>query len=246
MEYNWVLPGLAPLLLPWLATLGLLTLKPNRRAAAWLIWLPLVCVMAITTLPSVVPSGAEFLFDAAVALAFGLAAVWLLSNFLRQRHRLLTFFCVLITLCTFSGMALVTRQGWNLFNTEVLQISLLLGVGVLATTAALTLDGWICRRGFRPLGIYLWLFISLAAIWLALALPFFLIAVFVSRGSAPPWSEFFIPVLSVAFGNFLLLLPFLILSSASPFFRDRLKALLNVQREPPPMLAPVSETNLKT
>jgi len=32
VAYEWVLPGVAPLLLPWLAILGLLTLKPNRFA----------------------------------------------------------------------------------------------------------------------------------------------------------------------------------------------------------------------
>ena len=50
----------------------------------------------------------------------------------------------------------------------------------------------------------------------------------ITSGGQIPWSEFFIPILSVAAGNFLLLLPFLILSSANAFFRERLKALLPV------------------
>jgi hypothetical protein len=34
VAYDWALPGVAPLLLPWLVILGLLTLKPNRCASA--------------------------------------------------------------------------------------------------------------------------------------------------------------------------------------------------------------------
>ncbi len=94
---------------------------------------------------------------------------------------------------------------------------------------------WICRERYRPAGLYLWLLVLLAALWLLIAAPFFIIAE-ISDGGRIPWSEFFIPVLAVAAGNFALLLPFLILSSASPFYRERLKALLNVKPEAPPPL----------
>ncbi len=85
VAYNWVLPGIAPLLLPWLAILGLLVLKPNRCAAAWLIWLPLGCVIAFTlALLPILPAGTDFFLDVIAALAVGLAAVWLLSDYLRR------------------------------------------------------------------------------------------------------------------------------------------------------------------
>lgn len=245
VEYNWVVPSVAPLLLPWLAILGLLALKPNRRAAAWLIWLPVGCVMAFTLVPALMPSGADFFLDAIGALVFGVAAVWLLSNYLRQSHRLLTFLCVLLALAGFSGLAFVSRQGWNLLDAGALQVGIVLAVGVLASAVALSLDGWVCRRCYRPLGLYLWLFMSLAVVWLAIAAPFFLVATVASGGSIP-WAEFFIPILAVAAGNFALLLPFLILSSTNPFYRDRLKALLHVKPEAPPSLGvPMPETPLK-
>ena len=103
VDYNWALPGIAPLLLPWLAILGLLALKPNRCAAAWLIWLPLGCVIAFTLPPPILPSGTDFFLDVIAALAVGLAAVWLLSNYLRRPHRLLTFLCVLLALAGFKA-----------------------------------------------------------------------------------------------------------------------------------------------
>jgi hypothetical protein len=38
----------------------------------------------------------------------------------------------------------------------------------------------------------------------------------------------------------------LILSSASPFYRERLKALLHVKPETPPLIAPLPDASLKT
>ncbi len=46
--------------------------------------------------PPILPAGTDFFLDVIAALAVGLAAVWLLSNYLRQPHRLLTFLCVLL------------------------------------------------------------------------------------------------------------------------------------------------------
>ena len=58
----------------------------------------------------------------------------------------------------------------------------MLAVGVLASAAALSLGGLICRGRYRPFGLYVWLLILLAAIWLAIALPFFLFALIASGG----------------------------------------------------------------
>jgi hypothetical protein len=241
--YNWVMPGVAPLLLPWLVILGLLTLKPNRCAAAWLIWLPLGCVFALTlSPPTMLPAGTNFFLDVIAALAVGLAAVWLLSNYLKQSHRMLTFLCVLLVLAGFSALAAAAKQGLSLLSVESLQIGVVLGIGVLASAVALSLAGLICRSRYRPLGLYLWLLVLLAGVWLLIAMPFFLIATVSSSGNVP-WSEFFIPVLAVATVNFATLLPFLILSSASPFFRERLKVLLNVKLETPPILSDAGLSN---
>jgi len=247
IDYNWVPPGIAPLLLPWLVILGLLILKPNRCAGAWLIWLPLGCVFAFILAPLPIrPAGTDFLLDVIAALAVGLAAVWLLSNYLRQQHRLLTFLCLLLALAGFSVLAFVSRQGLSLLTIESLQVGIVLAVGVLASSVALSLGGLICRGRYRPLGLYLWLFLSLTAIWLVMVAPFFLIALIVSGGRIA-WSGFFVPVLAVATVNFATLLPFLILSSASPFFRERLKALLHVKPEvPPPLNMPLPDAQLKT
>jgi hypothetical protein len=235
VEYTWVLPSIAPLLLPWLVILGLLALKSNRRPAAWLIWLPLTGVMAMSCIPQMLPSGTDGLLDAIAALAFGLSAVWLLSNYLRRTRRLATFFCVLLTLAAFTALAFIASQGGSRLEVDTLQIGIVAAIGALFSTLTLSLGGWLCRRRYHPLALYPWLAVSLAIVWLGAALPFFLYAVS-SSGGKIPWSEFFIPVLAVAAGNFVLLLPFLILSSANPFFRERLQALLNAKPDAPPII----------
>jgi hypothetical protein len=217
IAYNWVLPGVAPLLLPWLAILGLLTLKTNRCASSWLIWLPLGCALTVAP-PSFMPGGTNFFLEVIAALAIGLAAVWLLSNYLRRQHRFVTFLCVLLVLVGFSVLAAAVKQGLSLLAVESLQIGIVLAIGVLASAVALNLAGLICRRHSRPLGLYLWIFVLLAGIWLAIAAPVFVFAMIASSGRIA-WSEFFIPVLAVAAGNF--------------------ATLLQVKPETPPVIPPL-------
>jgi hypothetical protein len=232
-------------LLPWLAILGLLALKPNRCAAAWWIWLPLGCVIAFTLAPlDIPPSGTNFFPDVIAAMAAGLAAVWLLSSYLLQQHRFVTFLCILPALAGFSVLAFVSQQGGS-FTSETFVVGIMLAVGVLASSGALSLGGLICRGRYRPFGLYAWLLILLAAIWLVIAAPFFLFALIASGGKLP-WSDFFVPVFAAVALNFATLLPFLILSSASPFYRERLKALLRVKPEIPPLIAPLPDAGLKT
>jgi hypothetical protein len=233
--YHWVMPSLAPMLLPWLLVLGLLALKTNRTAAAWLIWLPLGCVMAFVFAPSLLPSGADFFLDIIAALAIGYAATWLLAHQLRRQHGFLTFLCTLLALAVSCLLAFAFREVGNGLSFETLPITMVLAFGALVTSIALSLDGLICRHRYRPAGLYLWLFLMLLGLWLLVAAPFFLMALIMS-GTGQDWSDFFIPVLAVAMFHFATLLPFLILSSACPFYRERLKALLHVKTEITPTL----------
>jgi hypothetical protein len=238
LVYNWVLPSVAPQFLPWLVLLGLLALKPNRHASAWLIWLPVGCALALTLLPLSLPSGADTLLDVLAALVCGLAAVWLLSSYLRASHRLITFLLVLVVLGGFSALAFFSRQSLSLLDLEWLPFAILLGVGVFTSAVALSLCGWFCRRRFQPATLYVWLFASLAALWLMITLPFFGVA-FLASGNQSIATDFIIPLACLVGINFALLLPFLILSSASPFYRQRLKSMLRMEPPAaPPTLRP--------
>ncbi len=118
-------------------------------------------------------------------------------------------------------------------------------MGVLASAVALSLGGLICRGRYRPLGLYVWLLILLAVVWLVIAAPFFLFALMTSGGT--DWVErIHCSRSGGGDGQFRDLLPFLILSSASPFYRERLKALLQLEPETPPVMAPLPDASLKT
>ncbi len=233
MIYNWVLPSIAPLLLPWLAILALLALRPNRGSAAWWIWVPLGLIVGLTLvpLPVVIPSGAGFLVDVFVALAAGIAAVWLLSSYLRKRSRFMTFLCILLALTIFSALAFISKNATVVPGIESLQIGIVLAFSVLAISLALSVAGLICRKRYHPLALYPCLFIALTLIWTLMAVPFFIIALMTS-GTAIQLRQLFEPVLWVATLSFAALLPFLVLSSASPFFRERFKVLLHASSWP--------------
>ena len=115
-----------------------------------------------------------------------------------------------------------------------------LAISVLVVALAIFLAGLACRGRYRPLGLYLWIFLSLLALWLVILAPFFAFAMIVSGGQLP-WQEFFLMLLVLTAVSFGVLLPFLILSSANSLFRERLKLLLHTEREaPPPVLPPSS------
>jgi hypothetical protein len=241
VSYRWTLPSLIPLLLPWLAVLLLLLAKPNRCGRAWWIWLPLGCLAAIEQLSQsatwFLASGtADMFLEMAGALAFGIAAVWLLAPQLARRHRFVTFLCFAPTLAGFSIFSYLVRQDWT-WDGVLLALGMLvpLSLSVLVVALAIFLAGLACRGRYRPLGLYLWIFLSLLALWLMILTPFFAFAMIASGGQLP-WQEFFVVVLVLTAAGFVTLFPFLVLSSANSLFRERLKLLLHLERETPPLL----------
>lgn len=232
-----------PQLLPWLAILGLLMLKPNRCASAWWVWVPLGCVAGLASAPqpvlALLPSSQfEMILELIGALGFGLAAAWLLSSYLAWKHRLLAFLGFLLALGGFSMLAFVARQGWEGFGLETLQVGVFLGVSVLVISVAVSLAGLVCRSRYGWLRLSLWLVAALAVVWLLVIGPFFVITLISSRGNVPVLVGF--AAIGVATGvTFGTLLPFLVLSFANGFYRERLKALLHLgETTSPPVITP--------
>src|ERR1035437_2240350 len=241
--YDWVMPSLMPQVLPWLAILALLMLKPNRCASAWWVLVPLFCVAGVASAPQSVlellPSSQfEIFLELVGALGFGLAAVWLLSSYLGWKHRLLTFLGMLVAQCGFSMLAFAVRQGWEDTGPETLQLGIALAVSVLVISVAVSLAGLVCRGRYGWLRLSLWLMAALVVVWLLVIGPFFIIAVISSGGNVPLLAIF--GIVGVAAGiTFGVLLPFLVLSFANGFYRERLKGLLHLGgAASPPMIAP--------
>ena len=242
VAYDWLMPSLMPQVLPWLAILVLLMLKPNRCASAWWVLVPLGCVAGVASAPQswleLLPSSQfEMFLEWIGALGFGLAAVWLLSSYLGWKHRMLTFLWMLVAQLGFSMLAFAIRQGWEETGPETMQVGIAVAASVLVVSVALSLVGLVCRRRYGWLRLSLWLMAAVVVVWLVVIGPFFLIAVISSGGNVPLVAVF--GVVGVAAGiTFGVLLPFLVLSFANGFYRERLKGLLHLGAAPtPPVIA---------
>lgn len=244
VTHLWTRPNVLPPLLPWLAVLLLLVLKPNRTARAWWIWLPLGVVAGLAssataqleTLPSEL---VRSLGQNYTSLAFGAAAVWLLSPHLQHPLRFAGFVKILLTCAAMTAFAHIVRADWE-EGFETFAHLVFVGVCALVTVAALSLSGLVARHRYRPVGIALSSLVFVVAFWLMISMPFFLV-VSVGQGIGL-WLEFFTVVLSLAAVTFATLLPFLLLAYASSFYRERFKHLLRLESlTVPPPIAPAPE-----
>jgi hypothetical protein len=236
--FNWpvtcLLPSL-PGLLPWLLVLFLLVLKPNRCGQAWWIWLPLGGW-------TVIFAGLEWSANQEIPLAiytaigqaagFGLAGVWLLS-WVGRRHRALGFAQTFFSLALMSALAFAVHPIWKegpLAGAD-LDPGLVLSWGLLGLIFALAFlgAGLLCRRRSGKLRLVGSLLISLLVVWgVAVGLTCLLRSQF--GGEKPEADEMLIGSLIGTVASFALLLPFLLLSFANSFYRERLRALLHLDR----------------
>jgi hypothetical protein len=253
---NWTTAGLVPQFLPWLAVLALLVLKPNRGWSAWWIGLPLAGVAAVCHYLKLASQGSPngpsgetvgLLCGIPMALAFGLAALWLLAPYLGGHRPLRTVLGIVAILATFMVFSFAAMAGWGLVAEPLASLldprhcASTANVGAMAwpflvplvlpapvVALAMAFCGLACRGRYRPLGLYLWFFLSLLAVWLAVSG-----LVYAWCQMARPGSVDYAPFLGIGLSmlvvTFATTLPFLILSSASPLFRARLQALLQVK-----------------
>jgi hypothetical protein len=242
VAYTWAAPSLLPQVLPWLAVLVLLMLKPNRTARAWWIWAPLACVAGIDAglRPALefIPSGVLRIFCHTFnSLAFGIAAAWLLAPYLQNRLRFFVFLKMLLTVAVMSAGAYLVRLDWEELGIA-LGFLVFVGLCVLVAVAALSLAGLVCRRQYRPVRLTLWLVVLVAALWVLISAPFFLFAVLIQGG---PGLDFVQAVLTFVVLTFVGLLPFLALAFANGLYRERLKQLLRLEGpEVPPVIPPIT------
>ena len=240
VTYDWMLPNLVRPLLAWVVVLSLLLLKPNRCCPAWWVLVPMaVLAGGAQTLLGLTPlgsSGDGLFLEGINAMAFGLAAVWLLAPFLARKHRFVTFLCFLPVMAIFSAITFALRQDWTESGSLTFaMVGVFLTLAVLVMALALFLTGLVCRRSYRPLAVSLWLLAMTVGVWFLIAAPIFAIGTLASGGSAP-WLEFCGGLLMIAGVCFAIVLPFLLLSFFNALYRDRLKSLLHLEPPLPPSL----------
>jgi hypothetical protein len=236
VSYSWTPPSRIPELLPWLAMLALLLPKRNRSAQVWWVGAPLVLVFALESMFST--SAPPEFFDLFNSAAFGLAAVWLLSPYIQGRGRFLTFLGILFVLGLFSVFSFAVRQPWNeILNrdlnlvirdlTELLMAVVQLG---LVLSVAIILAAWSCRDRYGRLRLSLWRVLWIIVGWIVV-----LAAMSLQRHG--PLLLMTMDLLALSGITFVLLMLFLMLSFANPFFRERLEKLLRLEDAAPPTAA---------
>jgi hypothetical protein len=241
VTYNWMRASMLPAALPWLAILLLLVFKPNRFPRAWWILAPVACLTCgIGFLPDIWPSMpselGDVLHDFVVALAFGVAAVWLLCPYLKSRFRILNVLGFLLVLEGFGLVIFAFTQDWNEAGRQTVGVGVGLAVCAAVIPIAAGLAGLLCRRRYRPLvlcAVSLGMTLGLCVL---VVLPILLFQT-VAAGQSVPIGVFVAPVLAMTGLCFGILLPFLLLSFSNSLFRERLIQLLRLAPEPPPVIA---------
>jgi hypothetical protein len=236
----WTLPNLLPLLLPWLAVLGLLALPSNRNARVWWIWAPLVVLTLIgvglgAAVEAADNEGISASAQAASAAVFGLAAVWLVGAGLARCGRALSIVLMALVFAAVSLLAFVVSPVWEQMTdlsrwepAVILYLLLFWILGGLVFAGGLNLTGWMCRKRQGRLRV-LWLLpIWLWVLWIVAGGLFGCILTLVSGAGEFEWAALLVGPIGLALLSFVLVLPYLLLSFACAFYGERLKTLLRL------------------
>ena len=250
-HFVWTLPNLLPVLLPWLVVLALLALPSNRSPRAWWIWAPLlgVTLLAVgleTAFKATANEDVSQIVEAVVpGWTFGLAVIWLLGGALARQRRVFGIGLLALAFAAAGLLALVVSpfgeevRDWIDYAPEEPYLLLFFAVlSGLVHASALNLTGWVCRKRVSGARVSLWLLFWLWPMWV--------VAMGLLMGAMSEMHDMHVisiallpvPVIFslVSFG---LILPFLILSFSSSFYRERFKALLRLPATAPAPIAKV-------
>ncbi len=219
----------------------------------WRVWRPVGttrnwdCIRPGSNLPNDI---LNVFFDVPRALAFGVAALWLLAPYVGHRQRFRAFLLMLLILAVFGVFSFAVAAGWD--EGAAGRIAALSGSGfavavgwaegpvqmmvltllALVITAAMVLSGFACRGHYRPIRLCLWLFLSLLAVLIAVPAVLYFLFRMASPGNVNYAPFLGIGLLMVAV-TFATLLPFLVLSLTNALFRERLKNLFHLESQKP-------------
>ncbi|MCX6923213.1 MAG: hypothetical protein NT154_08400 [Verrucomicrobia bacterium] len=253
VSFVWRMPNILPVLLPWLAVLVLLALPSNRNPRAWWIWAPLIGLALLGAgLDAAAEAASEeeicYSVQTAGAAAFGLATLWLLGSALARRCRALAITFIALAYATISLLAFIASPVWEQMSITVSWDSesfwyllLFWVVSGVVFAGALNLTGRICRRRFSRTRVSLWLPIWLWVMWM-LAGSVVICVERVVFGGYLQWRSLLVVPIVLSLVSFAVILPFLILSFCTCFYRERFKDLLRlpaVEAAPPAPPPPV-------
>jgi hypothetical protein len=223
--------ALSPLL-PALILLPFLLLKPNRRAAAWLVVAPFGLVVAIAVAADVMVLGRSasappevYPYLATLAGSLGMLC---LMTYAMPRWSPVTKSLAIPALFVLPG-ALVLFFGNGGGKIQNWDMPLIYGVAALVLLAGVTLAGRHCRKHWN-LRRFSVLFLAWNFLFLFGFLLLLLLAFLVSMQPVPSgqWRQilmvFVVVLLLAEIVSSVLVFPFIVTAFLSPFYRDRLMA----------------------
>lgn len=227
----------------WGVLVALLVLvRANRRAQAWLIWLPVLAVALAWSMLSrllfLSPDAAEPFGDFLTTLAASWAAAWLLAPWLAPRHFLAGVFLAVVAMVIVGGVYYLSVYDFRSLD-EPVALSVLHVAGALSLVVATVLAASRCRQAYRPRRFLAWLLLWMLVIPMVCT-P---LVALVTVGSTLFWSEGLLEVVSMAMtmlvgsaiggavlgvSLYLLNLPFVALATRNEFYRARFLDVLRL------------------
>jgi hypothetical protein len=242
VTYTYTMPNILPELVPWIAILLLLLVKSNRLSQAWLIWLPLLCVGGMRYalqryadfLPSELP---DSLCQVVTASAFGVAALCLMAPQTKREHGFFTLLAVLFCLEMASLIFFLVSNDWDSDFGETFVFTIFLLIMNAVIVLSMFVSSIACRKKFAAFRVLFWSIGSILVFCILLSVPFAVLPLLFARGEFP-WGEVAKAVLLMAGVTLIPIVPFLLLSFFSSYFRERLQLLLHrSQHVLPPVLS---------
>jgi hypothetical protein len=237
----------------------LVLVKPNRRAQAWLIWLPVLAVSLgwsmLARLLFLSAETAEPLGGFLTALAASWAAVWLLAPWLARRRILAGLALAMVAMLAVGGVYYASVYGFrSLGGPEFL--SVLHGVGALVLLVATVLGASRCHNAYQPRRFLAWLLLWMTVVPLVvfpLAVLGTLVATSIGSEGLPGLLELVslaaMALISSVIGGavlgaalYMLNLPFLFLAMRNPFYRTRFQDALRLTPAPAGALSAAAST----
>ena len=217
----------------------LVLVKPNRRAQAWLILLPVLAVALggslFARLLSMPPSAADGFGGFLVALAASWAAVWLLAPWLAPRRVAAAIALALVVMLAVGAVYFLSVCDFGLIDESRMWIVIHVA-GAIALLVATALAARRCRSGYRPRRYMAWLLLWMLVVpMLSIPVATLVTGLFAGGGVM----EFVAMLVMAAFSSiiggamlgvvlYLLNLPFLFLALRNPFYGERFQSVLRL------------------
>lgn len=228
-------------LLPWLLLIPAFLLRPNRRAEAFTVLIPLLFTCFVSTglaraLGAATGGGMGHVESTIGLLALGLTLL-LLTAFAvvgREPRPILGWAAGVLFGVGFLGGLSIYEEGSQV-RLYLLSFSVLSGVLVAAMAAA----RYRCSRAFSPLRFCAWALLS-SVVVAGVGIPLIAAVVGVTMMGVG-FGEVgmmlvaaFLPALGMGGLLFLVLLPFLLFAFSNAFFRERFLGVMQFSAPPPP------------